>query len=226
MKKILVNTNRAEVGGQVHSLDHVLCEKCHDPNCKVFDVNYRGKNVWQFNPSMLRWCEIEAKSADFPDIEPYLLDASGSPKKVIVDVAYKAKDRHDITYDYNLASGHKISDYIHSAFNSEEGDVYGWPNVNLEPEQVDELYSKGQRTFVFIGSYRGEQIITVGIVETDEYDQRRREQWKNYNKATLDAVKAELLDDLLQCEEEWNDPAVDDYKGELSHIRWRLKQKV
>ena len=62
-----------------------------------------------------------------------------------------------------------ISSILHSVFNFDAGDVYAWPVDNITKEELDNLWKKGQRSFIFNFGYKTVIYYDLKIVTNSEW---------------------------------------------------------
>ena len=197
-RKIILKTRRAFVEDHVGCMDNTQCHACGSYGCSVYGIRYQDRGL--FGPSMLRECEIP-EATEFPDPHEYAITEPPTPQTIYVQIDYrgtKDADRQYIEYNFPLKGGERISDYVHSAFNYEAGDVYGWPPNNIEPEYVDQWFAKGQTKFVCHTGQYVNLVIDIEIVNDTDTQARRQRLYEAALKTEKDAKRLVLLEELLE----------------------------
>jgi hypothetical protein len=90
-----------------------------------------------------------------------------------------------------------LSETLHSIFDYEAGDVYAWPCDNIEKEEIDRLYTLGQRSFVLVFGYKEVIIYDLRYITQSEYIEFNKKQNANrvnFANDIMDAVTKEVND--------------------------------
>jgi hypothetical protein len=96
----------------------------------------------------------------------------------------------------------KMSEILHSVFNFDAGDSCTWPCDNISKEEIDKLWSSGQRAFVFQFGYKEVILYDLRIITQKEIVQFYEDE--KTNRANAISKIIELAKDWFDVTGEYN----------------------
>jgi hypothetical protein len=113
----------------------------------------------------------------------------------------------------NINENSKVSEILHSIFNFDAGDSYAWPCDNISKEEIDKLWTAGQRAFVLQFGYKEVIFYDLRIITQEELTQFCKDEKANRDNR---------MNKIIAAAKDWfdveSDPIMSYFSIEVSKI--------